>query len=182
MTISGHFFNNYMFIFHNRRFRRSFWGSDPVEILIGTNVMTQKPKISKTQKTQLSLFFTELQKKRKWKYLDFVSQHFEKLGFRSVEYTKMTVWDSGLWKINIHMAKKWPEPIIEQSFRSNIRFQSVFTSFLNRASNCLHYRRRDINSQIQLILVLHCTVSYFTVEKLEKYQAWKICIVHKIAM
>ena len=25
------------------------------------------------------------------------------------------------------MAKKWPEPIIEQSFKSNIRFQSVFS-------------------------------------------------------
>ena len=49
-----------------------------------------------------------------------------KLGFRSVEYTKMTVWDSGLWKIDIHMAKKWPELIIEQSFKSNIRFRSVF--------------------------------------------------------
>ena len=42
----------------------------------------------------------------------------------------MTVWDSGLWKINIHMAKKWPELIIEQSFKSNIRFRSVFRYFL----------------------------------------------------
>ena len=53
------------------------------------------------------------------------------LGFRSVEYTKMTVWDSVLWQINIHMGKKWPEPSIEQSLKSNIRFRSVFNFFLH---------------------------------------------------
>ena len=114
--------------------------------------MTQKPKISKTQKTQLSLFFTKLQKKRKWKYLDFVSQLFKKLGFRSVEYTKMTVWNSGLWKINIHVAKKWPEPIIEQSFKSNIRFRSVFMyDFITE-----YQRFTPMNEIFQFILIVEC--------------------------
>ena len=87
--------------------------------------MTQKEKKSKTQKTQLSLFY-KIAKKREIEIFGFCVIFFNKLGFRSVEYTKMTVWDWGLWKINIHMAKKWPELIIEQSFKSNIRFRSVF--------------------------------------------------------
>ena len=89
--------------------------------------MTQKAKKSKTQKNQLSLFFTKLQKKREIEIFEFCVIFFNKLGFRSVEYTKMTVWDSDLWKIDIHITKKWPELIIEQSFKSNIRFRSVFT-------------------------------------------------------
>ena len=32
------------------------------------------------------------------------------LGFRPIKHFKMTVWISDLWKINIHMAKKCPEP------------------------------------------------------------------------
>ena len=71
----------------------------------------KKKKKAKLKKPNWA-FFTKLQKKEKLKYLDFVSYFFNKLGFRSVEYTKMTVWDWGLWKINIHMAKKWLETIV----------------------------------------------------------------------
>ena len=58
--------------------------------------MTQKAKKKQNSKNPIEPFFTKWQKKEKLKYLDFVSYFFNKLGFRSVEYTKMTVWDSGL--------------------------------------------------------------------------------------
>ena len=42
-----------------------------------------------------------------------VSKQFFTIAFKPpVEHTKMTVWTSGLWKINIHMAKKWPETVV----------------------------------------------------------------------
>ena len=36
--------------------------------------------------------------------------------FRPVKHVKMTVWTSLLWKINIHIAQKWPEMVITWSF------------------------------------------------------------------
>ena len=38
----------------------------------------------------------------------------------------MIVWTSSLWKMKIHMAKKWPEMVVEQSFRSNFHFETLF--------------------------------------------------------
>ena len=36
--------------------------------------------------------------------------------FEPVEHLKMTVRTSVLWKIKIHMAKKWPEKVGPRSF------------------------------------------------------------------
>ena len=36
--------------------------------------------------------------------------------FRPVKHLKMTVRTSVLWKMNIHMAKKWPEMVIQRSY------------------------------------------------------------------
>ena len=38
------------------------------------------------------------------------------LEFRPVKYVIMTVWTSVLWKMNIHISKKWPELVITRSF------------------------------------------------------------------
>ena len=40
---------------------------------------------------------------------------------------KMTVWISVFWQMNIHIAKKWPEMVVKQSFMRDIRFETVFT-------------------------------------------------------
>ena len=40
----------------------------------------------------------------------------------------MTVWTSVLWKINIHMAKKWTESVLQQSFISIFHFRSEYTT------------------------------------------------------
>ena len=37
------------------------------------------------------------------------------LRFRPVKHLKMTVWTSVLWKMNIQMAKKWPEMVVTRS-------------------------------------------------------------------
>ena len=44
--------------------------------------------------------------------------------FRPVKHLKMTVWTSVLWKMNIHMAKKWPEMVVTLSFISIFHFRS----------------------------------------------------------
>ena len=38
------------------------------------------------------------------------------LEFRPVKHVIMTVWTSVLWKMNIHISKKWPELVITLSF------------------------------------------------------------------
>ena len=40
------------------------------------------------------------------------------LGFRLVVHFKTTVWTSVLWKINMQLAKKWPDIVIKWSFIS----------------------------------------------------------------
>ena len=48
--------------FTKLRFRRTFWGPKEVWIMIGTIIMTQKGKETKTQKTQMHFFSTILPK------------------------------------------------------------------------------------------------------------------------
>ena len=43
--------------------------------------------------------------------------------FRPVKHVKMTVWTSVLWKMNIHIAKKWPEMVVTWSFIKGHSFQ-----------------------------------------------------------
>ena len=38
------------------------------------------------------------------------------LEFRPVKHVIMTVWTSVLWKMNIHISKKWPELVVTLSF------------------------------------------------------------------
>ena len=45
----------------------------------------------------------------------------------------MIVWTSVLWKMKIHMAKQWPEMVVEQSFRSNFHFETLFTCFVQNS-------------------------------------------------
>ena len=42
--------------------------------------------------------------------------------FRPVKQLKMTVRTSFLWKINTHMAKKWPEKVVQRSFIKELSF------------------------------------------------------------
>ena len=48
--------------------------------------------------------------------------------FRPVKHIKMTVRISVSWKMNIHMAKKWPEMVIQRSF---IKGHSSGFTFIN---------------------------------------------------
>ena len=38
------------------------------------------------------------------------------LEFRPVKHVIITVWTSVLWKMNIHISKKWPELVVTRSF------------------------------------------------------------------
>ena len=42
----------------------------------------------------------------------------------------MTVWTSFLWKMNIHIAKKWPEVVVTRSFMRDIHFETVFMTWI----------------------------------------------------
>ena len=46
--------------------------------------------------------------------------------FRPVKHLKMTVWTSFLWKINIQLAKKWPEMVVKLAIVIVIRFYSDY--------------------------------------------------------
>ena len=47
--------------------------------------------------------------------------------FRPVKYTKMTVWTSVLWEIDIQLAKKWPEMVVKLAIVIVIRFYSDYS-------------------------------------------------------
>ena len=46
--------------------------------------------------------------------------------FRPVRHLKMAIWTSVLWKMNIHMAKKWPDMFLKLSFISMLHFRSDY--------------------------------------------------------
>ncbi len=64
--------------------------------------------------------------------------------FRPVKHVIMTVWTSVLWKMNIHISKKWPELVItlsfikEHSFRISLYIEDcwfllLFTTIFNHS-------------------------------------------------
>ena len=78
-------------------------------------------------KKRKCLILYKITKKQKWEYLCFVSQLLNQSKFRPVKHLKMTVWTSVLWKMNIHMAKKWPEMVVTLSLISIFHFRSDYT-------------------------------------------------------
>ena len=123
-TISGHFLAICMFIFHKTEIQTVILRCLTIINLNCYKSYDTKHKNAKNAKNTNACFCTKLQKKQKWKYLHFVSYCLNKLGFRSVKHLKLIVWISVLWKINLHMAKKWPERVLKLSFLSNIHFRS----------------------------------------------------------
>ena len=119
MTISGHFSTNYMFIFHKTEVQTVI-----LMCCQSLNLNWYKIYGTKSKKTKkpIELFFTKSQKTGNGNI--FILCH--KFGSRSIKHLKLTLWTSVLWKMNLHMAKKWPERVVKQSFLSNIRFRSVF--------------------------------------------------------
>ena len=50
--------------------------------------------------------------------------------FSPVKYTKMTVWISVLWKIDIQLAKKWAEMVVKWAIVIVIRFYSDYMYYV----------------------------------------------------
>ena len=73
----------------------------------------------KNSKNANLCFWTKLQKNRNGN-ISILSHNFwtnqNLLEFRPVKHVIMTVWTSVLWKMNIHISKKWPELVITLSF------------------------------------------------------------------
>ena len=53
--------------------------------------------------------------------------YFQNSRFRPVKHLKMTVWTSVLWKMSIHMSKKWPEMVVEPYMCSHFYIESEYT-------------------------------------------------------
>ena len=54
-----------------------------------------------------------------------------------VKHLKMTVRTSVLWKITIHMAKKWPEIVLQRSFIKGHSFPiSLYSAYFLRTWSC----------------------------------------------
>ena len=51
---------------------------------------------------------------------------FWKLRFRPIKQLKMTIRTSVLWKMNIHISKKWPEMAIEPDMSSQFYIETVY--------------------------------------------------------
>ena len=64
-----------------------------------------------------------------------------------LKHLKMTVWTSALWKINMQMAKKWPEMVVKRPFMSQFHFESEYILFVT-AIRIRVYLVRDSNSPI----------------------------------
>ena len=116
MTISGHFFANHMVIFHKTE----------IQAVILRCLMSLNPNWYKSYDTKRKnsrnanlCFWTKLQKNRNGN-ISILSHNFwtnqNLLEFRPVKHVIMTVWTSVLWKMNIHISKKWPELVVTRSF------------------------------------------------------------------
>ena len=53
--------------------------------------------------------------------------------FRPIKHLKMTIWISVLWKMNIQMAKKWPEMVVQLPFMSQFHFESDHSTLISES-------------------------------------------------
>ena len=115
-TIYGHFFANYMFIFHKTEIQTVI-----LRCLMSLNLNWYKSYDTKRKNSKNTnlCFWTKLQKNRNGN-ISILSHNFwtnqNLLEFRPVKHVIMTVWTSVLWKMIIHISKKWPEVVITLSF------------------------------------------------------------------
>ena len=61
-----------------------------------------------------------------WNKLEMEIFAFCVITFEPFTHIKMTVQTSVLWKINIHMVKKWPEMAVKWPFMSQFHFESEY--------------------------------------------------------
>ena len=115
-TIYGHFFANYMFIFHKTEIQTVI-----LRCLMSLNLNWYKSYDTKRNNSENAnlCFWTKLQKSGNGNisvlcYNFWTNQNLEQ--FRPVKHVKMTVWTSVLWKMNIPIAKKWPDMVVTSSF------------------------------------------------------------------
>ena len=71
MTIFGHFFANFMFIYHKTEVQTVILRTD--QVLNWNKFYNLKSKKDQKRKNPIWAIFYKISKNRKWKYLDFVS-------------------------------------------------------------------------------------------------------------
>ena len=76
--------------------------------------------------------------------------------FRPVKHLKMTVCASVLWKMNIGIAKKWPEMVVTLSFISIFHFRSGYITYLQ-----MHMVRQWHYQQCRYLTVLSTLMTLF---------------------
>ena len=110
------FFSNYMFIFHKIEIQTVI-----LRCLTSLNLNWYKSYDTKRKNSKNAnlCFWTKLQKNGNGNisflcHNLWINQNF--LEFRPVKYVIMIIWTSVLWKMNIHIAKKWPEIVVTWSF------------------------------------------------------------------
>ena len=60
--------------------------------------------------------------------------YFQNLRFRPIKHLKMTVWTSALWKMNIQLAKIWPEMVKILKYWIVIWIESEYSNYLKDLS------------------------------------------------
>ena len=105
-----------MFIFHKTEIQTVI-----LRCLMSLNLNWYKSYDTKRKnwKNTNLCFWTKLQKNQNGNisvlsHNSWTNQHL--LEFRPVKQVIMTVWTSVLWKMNIHISKKWPELVVTRSF------------------------------------------------------------------
>ena len=115
-TIHGHFFADHMVIFHKTEIQTVI-----LRCLMSLNLNWYKSYDTKRKNSKNTnlCFWTKLQKNGNGN-ISFLCHNLwtnqNLLEFRPVKHVIMTVWTSVLWKMNIHISKKWPELVVTQSF------------------------------------------------------------------
>ena len=115
-TVSGHFFAICIFIFHKTEVLTVI-----LRYLTGLTYDWFKSYDTKQKNSKNAnlCVWKKLQKNGNGNisvlcYNFWTNQNLDQ--FRPVKHVEMTVWTSVLWKMNIHMTKKWPKTVVYQLF------------------------------------------------------------------
>ena len=130
MTKSGHFFAIYMLIFHKTEIQTVILRCSTS---LNLNRYNNYDKKCKNTKNGNVCFCTKLQKNGNGNICilshDFCTNW--DLDLLSISKSQISV----LLKMNLHMAKKWPERVIKRSFKSDVCFRSVFSCLYSYADH-----------------------------------------------
>ena len=94
--------------------------------------------------------------------------------FRPIKYLKMTVRTSVLWKINIHIAKKWPGMVVHRLFIKEHSFvYRLYVHFYVVEFQCWW---SNIRCWQRSICSIHTYENLFNIIKLSLIDCFSLCV------